>query len=70
MKSSTDLSSKEKCLIKTNKQRKENLQNYNVFSEKAMLALRFLNEDGREQLVTKEIHRICLYSAKLWVFSK
>lgn len=38
MKSSTDLSSKEKCLI--NKQRQENLQNSNVFSEKATLALR------------------------------
>lgn len=40
MKSSTDLSSKEKRLIKTNKQRQENLQNSNVFSEKATLALR------------------------------
>lgn len=57
LKAPTDISSEEKCWIK-NKHRKENSQNYSVFSEKAVLALRFLNEDGCEQLVIKGIHRM------------
>ena len=40
-----------------NKQRKENLQNY-MFSKKAMLTLRFLNQDGCEQPVTKGIQSL------------